>query len=172
MSSTTTDDFYSREMPPSKLSPIYPKGPLNLNADGTTITYRKSHMEPNAAHWAQADAEGMERLFKSGTLRPILYSSIPANKNASYVNPVCSEKLKDYGALKLRTRATIGGDKISYPFTTTAITAELKAIKILLNGMILTTLHSRQLTSKTSTWALRCPIPSTSESRQRSSHHQ
>jgi hypothetical protein len=44
--------------------------------------------------------------------------------------------LKDDGALKLRTRATIGGDKITYPYTTTAITAELEAIKILLNGMI------------------------------------
>ena len=90
----------------------------------------------NAAHWAQADAEEMERLFKSGTLRPILYSAIPQDKSATYVNPVCSEKVKDDGSLKLRTRATIGGDKISYPYSTTAITAELEAIKILLNGMI------------------------------------
>jgi hypothetical protein len=137
MSTTNADDFYARNMPPSTLPPIYPNGPLNLNPDGTNITYKKSHIGPHAAHWAQADAEEMERLFKSGTLRPILYGNIPPDKIATYVNPVCSEKLRDDGALKLRTRATIGGDKISYPYTTTAITAELEAIKILfLNGMI------------------------------------
>ena len=68
MSTINADDFYSRSMPPSSLPPIYPNGPLNLNPDGTNITYKKSHIGPHAAHWAQADAEEMERLFKSGTL--------------------------------------------------------------------------------------------------------
>jgi hypothetical protein len=61
---------------------------------------------------------------------------IPEDKKPTYVNPVCSEKIKDDGALKFRTRATIGGDRIDYPYSTTAITAELEAIKILLNAMI------------------------------------
>jgi hypothetical protein len=78
----------------------------------------------------------MERLFKSGTLRPIFYRDIPADKGATYVNPVCNEKLKDNGSLKLRTRATIGGDKVNYPYSTTAVTAELESIKILINAMI------------------------------------
>ncbi len=50
------------------------------------------------------------------------------------MNPVCVEKVKDDGTLKFRTRATIGSDRIDYP--TTAITAELEAIDILLNAMI------------------------------------
>jgi hypothetical protein len=33
-------------------------------------------------------------------------------------------------------RATIGGDQIDYPFNTTAVTANLESIKILLNAMI------------------------------------
>jgi hypothetical protein len=78
----------------------------------------------------------MERLFTSGTLRPILHNDIPPGREATYVNPVCVEKLKDDGTLKFRTRATIGGDRIKYPYSTTAITAELEAIKILLNAMI------------------------------------
>jgi hypothetical protein len=78
----------------------------------------------------------MERLFKSGTLRPILLSDIPEGQRATYINPVCSEKTKDNGSLKLRTRATIGGDRISYPYSTTAVTAELESIKILINAMI------------------------------------
>ena len=52
MSTINTDDFYSRSMPPSSLPPIYPNGPLNLNPDGTNITYKKSHIGPHAAHWA------------------------------------------------------------------------------------------------------------------------
>jgi hypothetical protein len=129
-------DFFQRPMPPSTLSPIFPTGPLNLNSDGTTITYKKSHQGVNRNHWKQADSEEMERLFRSGTLRPIHFSEIPADKHATYVNPVCSEKIKDDGSLKLRTRATIGGDRIDYPYSTTAITAELESIKILLNAMI------------------------------------
>ncbi len=78
----------------------------------------------------------MERLFKSGTIRPINFEQIPADKQATYVNPICNEKVKDDGALKLRTRTTIGGDKVDYPFNTTAVTAELEATKILINGMI------------------------------------
>jgi hypothetical protein len=128
--------FYECSMPKSTLPPMFPKGPPNLNPDGTSITYRKSHQGPHAAHWAQADAEEMERLFRSGTLRPILYCDIPEDKEATYVNPTCSEKIRDDGALKLRTRATIGGDKVHYPYNTTAVTAELESIKLLLNAMI------------------------------------
>jgi hypothetical protein len=62
------DAFFERSMPPSDLPPIYPEGPLNLNADGTPITYKKSHEGPYAKYWEQADAEEMERLFKSGTM--------------------------------------------------------------------------------------------------------
>jgi hypothetical protein len=38
--------------------------------------------------------------------------------------------------LKFRTRATIGGDQVDYPYSTTAVTANLECIKILLNAMI------------------------------------
>ena len=88
-------DWYLRPMPTSSLPPVFRKGPLNLNSDGTKINYKKSHQGPNAMQWAQADADEMERLFKSGTLRPIMHCDIPPDKNATYVNPVCSEKMKD-----------------------------------------------------------------------------
>ncbi len=136
MSMVHDDAFFERPMPPSELPPIFPLGPLNLNDDGTPISYKKSHEGPYAKYWVQADVEEMERLFKSGTIRPINFEHIPADKQATYVNPVCNEKVKDDGALKLRTRTTIGGDKVDYPFNTTAVTAELEAIKILINGMI------------------------------------
>jgi hypothetical protein len=127
---------FDKAMPKPDFPPIFPNRPLNLNEDGTTINYKKSHTGPYAEQWQQADAEEMERLFTSGTLRPILFDAIPSDKRATYVNPVCSEKLRDTGAMKFRTRATIGGDQIDYPYNTTAVTANLESIKILLNAMI------------------------------------
>jgi hypothetical protein len=112
-------------MPKPDLPPVYPNRSLNLNEDGTNITYTKSHTEPYAQHWHQADAEEIERLFTSGTLRPIQFENIPPGKHATYVSPVCSEKLRDSGDIKFRMRATIGGDQIDYPFNTTAVTLNL-----------------------------------------------
>jgi hypothetical protein len=136
MNVNDTTSIFDLAMPKTEFPPIFPSGPLNLNSDGTPITYRKSHMGPHAAQWEQADAEEMERLFRSGTLRPIMFDAIPNGKQATYVNPICSEKLKDDDSVKLRTRTTIGGDKVDYPYSTTAVTAELESTKILINGMI------------------------------------
>ena len=118
------------------LAPVFPSGPLNLNPDGSTINFKKSHGGPNADHWTQADGEEMERLFTTGTIRPILFPSIPNDRVITYVNPVCVEKTNDDGSIKFRTRLTIGGDRIVYPYDTSAVTAELDALKILINCMI------------------------------------
>ena len=69
-------------------------------------------------------------------MRPIAFKDIPAGKLVTYVNPVCVEKQNDDGSIKFRTRLTIGGDRIQYPYDTTAVTADLEALKILLNCMI------------------------------------
>jgi hypothetical protein len=39
-------DWYLRPMPTSSLPPVFRKGPLNLNSDGTKINYKKSHAGP------------------------------------------------------------------------------------------------------------------------------
>ncbi len=97
------------------LQPRFPTSPLNLNPDGTPINYRKSHCGPNTDYWQRADAEEFQRLFQTGTMRPILYTDIPADNGVTYVNPVCSEKMNDDGSIKFRTRLIIGGDRINYP---------------------------------------------------------
>ncbi len=111
-------------------------GPLNLNPDGSAINYRKSHTGPHSHHWIQANAEEMERLFTSGTIQPIYFEDIPIDTVVTYVNSVCSEKLNDDETLKLRTRVTIGGDKIDYPYDKSAVTANMKALKPLISAMI------------------------------------
>jgi hypothetical protein len=129
-------DAFPQAMPASSLPRIFPMGPLNLNMDGTEINYRKSLAGPNAEYWRRADGEEIERLLTTGTIKPILFRDIPTNKVMTYVNPICVEKTNDDGSLKFRTRLTIGGDRIVYPYDTTAVTAEMNALKILLNCMI------------------------------------
>jgi hypothetical protein len=134
--SCVTGNPLLRPMLKSALSPVFPSGPLNLNPDGTTINLKKSHGGPNADHWSQADSEEMERLFTTGTIPPICFRSIPHGRVITYVNPVCVEKVNDDGSIKFRTRLTIGGDRIVYPYDKSAVTAEMDALKILLNCMI------------------------------------
>ena len=50
-------EIYDEAMPNPCLHPVFPSGPLNLNPDGSTITYKKSHVGPNVTNWEQADAE-------------------------------------------------------------------------------------------------------------------
>jgi hypothetical protein len=123
-------------MPAVILPPVLPNGPLNLNPDKTDINYPKSHNGPNAAHWSNADGEEIQRLFITGTIRPRFFHDIPQDKVITYVNPVCVEKLNDDGTIKFRTRLTIGGDRIKYPYSTAAVTAEMEALTILLNCMV------------------------------------
>jgi hypothetical protein len=54
----------------------------------------------------------------------------------TYVNPVCVEKLNDDSSIKFRTRLTIGGDRIIYPYDKSAVTTDLESWKILLNCTI------------------------------------
>jgi hypothetical protein len=122
--------------PAHELPLVFPTRPLNLNLDGSTINYKKSHSGPHAEYWDRADGEEIERLFVTGTIKPILFHDIPPDRVVTYVNPVCVEKTNDDGSLNFRTRLTIGGDRIQYPYDTSAVTAEMEAIKILLNCMI------------------------------------
>jgi hypothetical protein len=85
-------------MPKALMNPVFPPGPLNLNNDGTEINYRKSHAGIHADYCSNADGEEMERLFTTGTMKPILFHDIPADKIVTYVNPVCVEKQNDDGS--------------------------------------------------------------------------
>jgi hypothetical protein len=123
-------DRLAQPMPKSALQPLRRTGPLNLNDDGTDISYRKSHARPNARHCIQSYAEEMERLFTSGTIRPLHFSDIPADTVVTYVNRVCSEKLNDDAeTLKLRTCITIGRERIDYSYDKAAVTANMEALK-------------------------------------------
>jgi hypothetical protein len=126
----------SKPMPKHNLPSVFTTRPLNLNDDGTPINYKMSHSGPHSEYWTQADGEEIERLFVTGTIKLEFFRDIPSDRVITYVNPICVEKTNDDGSIKFRTRLTIGGDRINYPYDTAAVTAEMDAIKILLNCMI------------------------------------
>ncbi len=128
------ENWYLRPMPKSTLPPVFRRGPLNLNEDGTKINYKKSHDGQYKVYWV--DAEEIVRLLISSTIRPLHFREIPLDQVVTYVNPVCVEKLNDDSSLKFRTRLTIGGDRIIYPYDKSAVTADLESWKILLNYMV------------------------------------
>jgi hypothetical protein len=101
------ESWYLRPMPKSTLLPVFRAWPLNLNADGTKISY-KNRMPDNSykIYWEQADAVEIIRLLISSTIRPLHFRDIPLDQVVTYVNPVCMEKLNDGSSLKFCTASS------------------------------------------------------------------
>jgi hypothetical protein len=91
---------------------------LNLNPDGSPLTYRSTHKGPNSSEWRRMDGDEIARLIDSGTMSAIARSDCPQNRfpDITYYNPKPKEK---YNAvtdqITRRIRGTIGGDRINYP---------------------------------------------------------
>ena len=70
-------------------------------------------------------------------MHPINRRDISADrqKDITYFNPVCKEKMKD-GKIKRRVRRTIGGDRINYPGDVSSRSASLEVVRTLLNSVL------------------------------------
>lgn len=111
---------------------------LNLASDGSPLTYAKAIRSDKVLHWRLAEIEEFDRLIDSKTLKPIHPHDQPAHrhKDTSYYNPQIKEKEDSTGNRTYRVRGTIGGDKINYPGDTSANTAAMPVVKILLQSVI------------------------------------
>ena len=111
---------------------------LNLAADGSPLTYAKAIRGDQEAHWRQAEVEEFNRLFSSNTMKPLHPHEQPLQrrKDTSYYNPQIKEKEDSAGNRTYRVRGTIGGDRINYPGETSASTAAMPVVKILLQSVI------------------------------------
>ena len=71
-------------------------------------------------------------------MRPIHIHEQPVHrrKDTSYYNPQIKEKEDAMGKRTYRVRGTIGGDRINYPGETSANTAAMPVVKILLQSVI------------------------------------
>ena len=60
---------------------------------------------------------------------------MPTDCTAAYYNPQLKIKVKAEDT-QYRVRGTIGGDKVHYPGVTTAYTAHLETIRVMLNAIV------------------------------------
>ena len=105
------------------------------NADGTKLTSTSALRGPERDKWMIAHGEEIIRLIESGTGVFIHRSAMPIDRKAAYYNPQLKIKIKN-GITTYRVRGTIGGDQIQYPGVTTAYTAALETIRVLLNAVV------------------------------------
>jgi hypothetical protein len=108
---------------------------LDLNADGSRLTSASALKGPDKALWEKAHGEEIIRLIESGTGRFISRSDMPTDRKAAYYNPQLKIKSKSDG-MQYRVRGTIGGDQVHYPGITTAYTAHLETIRLMLNSVV------------------------------------
>jgi hypothetical protein len=111
---------------------------LNLDIDGSPLTYSKAKAGPNHHLWLKAESEEFHRLINSSTIRAINKSEQPIErrKDTTYYNPQVKEKILADGTKSYRIRGTIGGDRINYDGETAANTAAMTLIKMLLQSVI------------------------------------
>ena len=107
----------------------------DLNADGTRLTSTSALRGPEREKWITAHGEEIVRLIESKTGIFIHRSAMPRDRKAAYYNPQLKIKVKS-GVIQYRVRGTIGGDQVHYPGATTAYTAALETIRILLNAVV------------------------------------
>jgi hypothetical protein len=110
---------------------------LNLDCDGKPLTYKTAINGPDRTSYQQAECEEFDRLFETGTMRPIHHANIPTDRrgDVTYYNPVPKEKMVN-GIKTFRIRGTVGGDRINYVGDVSARTADMSVVKILLNAVV------------------------------------
>ena len=108
---------------------------VDLNVDGSRLTSASALRGPEKELWEKAHGEEIIRLVESKTGRFIHRSEMPKDRKAAYYNPQLKIKIKSDGTI-YRVRGTIGGDQIIYPGVTTAYTAHLETIRVLLNAVV------------------------------------
>ena len=112
---------------------------LNLDQSGNPLKFTAALKGPNAAHWNKAQCEELIRLVRTTeTMHAILWDDIPEDRrnDITYYNPQTREKMGTNDTVIYRVRGAAGGDKINYDGPTSAQTADMVAVKILLNSVV------------------------------------
>jgi len=108
---------------------------VDLNEDGSILTFRSAMMGPDKDLWLAAHGEELTRLIEQGRGKFIRRSAVPKGKQVTYYNPQVKIKMKN-GLPDRRVRGTIGGDKLDAFGPTRANTAALEMIRLFINSMV------------------------------------
>lgn len=111
---------------------------LNLNSDGTPLTFNRAMQGDFQAEWDHANDQEIRKLLTATeTMRLIHKADIPADRRGdiTYYNPQVKEKIKEGEHLR-RVRGTAGGNLINYPGPVTARTASLEVVRTMYNSAL------------------------------------
>jgi hypothetical protein len=114
---------------------------LNLTEDGQPLKLSTALKGPNAHQWNLSQEKEFDKLItETGAMHPIHYNKVPLDKvhEITYYNPQVKEKITSNGTIEYRVRGAVGGDRITPTGDVSSQTAELEAVKILLNSVIST----------------------------------
>jgi hypothetical protein len=104
---------------------------------GMAHSYKSVCKGSEQKRWLQAAAEEFDRLIETTeTMKFIPWDAKPSNRKASYYNPQIRIKTKPNGQEEYRVRGTYGGDVTDYSGPTSAQTADMISIKVLLNAVV------------------------------------
>jgi len=112
--------------------------PLNVNPDGSPLTFRTATRGIDRPSWKVAEDTEISRLLTTSTMHPIHLQQQPMDRRSdtTYYNPKPKEKYDDDMNKVYRIRGTAGGDRINYDGPTKANTAALSTVKILLQSVV------------------------------------
>lgn len=101
------------------------------------IRYQDAIRGPDAAHWEQGAVDEWTRLASTtSTIVFISHHDKPAHRLASYYNPQLRLKVRESGEVVHRVRGTYGGNRTDYTGPTSADTADMSTVKLLLQAAI------------------------------------
>ncbi len=113
--------------------------PLNVNPDGSSLTYHTALHGADSADWLKAEDTEWDRLLETKTCLAIHLHQQPLDRRGDttyYYNSKPKEKYDDNINKVYRIRGTAGGGRINYDGPTKANTAALSTIKILLQSVV------------------------------------
>ena len=121
------------------ISPANGAKVLNVNPDGSPLTYRTAKHGAERSDWQGAEDTEWDRLFDTTTCHGIHLAQQPIDRrrgDTTYYNPKPKEKYDDDMSKVYRIRGTAGGDKIHYDGPTKVNTAAMSTVKILLQSVV------------------------------------
>jgi hypothetical protein len=117
----------------------YATAPLNVNPDGSPLTYRTATHDPESGDWLTAEAAEIDHLLATTTMHAIHLHQQPSDRrgDTTYYNPKPKEKYDDeMNKVFYRIRGTAVGDRINYDGPTKAKTAAQSTVKLLLQSVV------------------------------------
>lgn len=132
-------------LPPTLYVPPVANNALNLDDAGQPLTYASAKSGRNASQWQITETEELDRLLRTATIRPIFVAdkALQRRRDTTYHNPQTKEKETASSKRTFCIRGTIGGDTVNYPGPTTARTAVMPLVKMLIHSVISDMAHHR-----------------------------